>query len=604
MRSRRLIPIVLATAAAVMAALVYLNALSNPFVYDDHLTVIENASIRNLADLRSIFLHDVFRPVVNLTYAVDYALWGLVPFGFHLTGLLLHAANVLLTFVLTRKLVIESRPTRVGREPLEAESDSGQVASDKGALSWRRTGSHENSAAFAAAAIYAVHPMMTQAVGYVSGRAEVLCAFFFLAALLSVLEWLETGHKRWLALSIGCWGVSLASKEVGVMLPFVLIAYDALILSRVAAGARRRLARVYGPVLLLVAVAGALRLGTFLLVENASRARFVWGNALVDLDVVRRYVSLMFLPNGQSIFHTARVVTTLANSRALFNVTWLLAVAVITWKLRRREPVVTFGIIWFLLMLVPSAILLVFDIGEAMAEQRVYLAGCGFAMAMGAGFGRLREWPSRHWVPAKVLATVVLGWLLVSLAARTIVRNRIWNDPVLLWSEAVYYSPDIWVPYRGLGDALRERGDYPGAIEAYRGAVQLKPDDAATYLPLGTCLAVTNELREADEAFAKAASLSPGLVEAETGRGVVARLAGRRDEARDRFLNVIKIHPDAILPRQYLAEMYEVEYADPASALRVCREIAALAPQTEGVADCIRRNEIGSAKGAQRPNGR
>jgi Flp pilus assembly protein TadD len=197
-----------------------------------------------------------------------------------------------------------------------------------------------------------------------------------------------------------------------------------------------------------------------------------------------------------------------------------------------------------------------------------------------------------------------LGWLLASLATRTLVRNLIWHDPVLLWSEAVYYAPDIWVPYRGLGDALRERGNWPGAIEAYRMAAQLKPDEAETYLPLGTCLLLAGHYADAENAFAKAASLSPGLMEAETGRGVAERMLGRTAEARDRLLGVIREHPAAILPRQHLAEIYERDFGDHVSALRVCREIEALAPQTEGVAECIRRNEAGTANSAQRPNGR
>src|SRR5207247_10562788 len=82
--------------AALLAGLVYLNALHNPFVYDDYHTVVENRSIDRLADVRAIVLHDVTRPVVNLSYAIDRALWGATPVGFHVTNLLLHMLNVIL----------------------------------------------------------------------------------------------------------------------------------------------------------------------------------------------------------------------------------------------------------------------------------------------------------------------------------------------------------------------------------------------------------------------------------------------------------------------------------------------------------------------------
>jgi len=545
----------MATAAALMAALVYLNVLSNPFVYDDHRVILENLSIRDLSNVRALLLNDVFRPVVNITYAIDYAWWGLVPFGFHVTGVLLHIANVVLLFAFMRRL-------------------AGDAAS-----------------AFAAAAVWAVHPLMTQAVGYVSGRAEVLCALFFLASLLSLRPWLMGRRRAWLMLSLGCWALALASKEVAVMLPFVLVAYDKLLLSPADAGPRKRLARVYVPMLIFVAVAGAARLTVFLAVENVSRASFVWGNVLVGLDVVRRYVSLMFLAAPQSIFHTAQVVTSVLRPLVILNAWWTLAMCILAWRMRRRAPLVVFGTLWFLLMLLPSVTMLVLDIGEPMAEQRMYLAGCGFAMATGAAFGRLREWPPRHWVSARAVVTACLGLLLVVLAARTIVRNNVWSDPVRLWSEAVSNAPDIWIPYRGLGDALRERGDYRGASEAYREAARLRPQEVNTHLALGVSLMMTDRVPEAYSAFAEATRLSPGLEQAEIGQAAAARVLGRTDEARDRFLGVVKAHPDVVLPRLYLAEMYERDYADPATALRLCREVQALAPQTAGVADCISRTQ-------------
>ena len=137
------------SAAALLGGLVYLNALHNPFVYDDYHTVVANASITDLTNVRAIVLGALTRPIVNFSYAVDRAIWGPRPFGFHVTNVLLHMLNVVLLFQLARQL---------GKDTL---------------------------AAFAAAALFAVHPMMTEAVGYISGRSEVLCATFFLLALMA-----------------------------------------------------------------------------------------------------------------------------------------------------------------------------------------------------------------------------------------------------------------------------------------------------------------------------------------------------------------------------------------------------------------------------------
>src|SRR5262245_39243953 len=90
-------------AAAAMAISVYVTALHNPFVYDDYHTVIQNASIRSVTNLRAIFWHDATRPVMNFSYAVDRAAWGAAPFGFHLTNVLFHGLNVVLLFCLARR---------------------------------------------------------------------------------------------------------------------------------------------------------------------------------------------------------------------------------------------------------------------------------------------------------------------------------------------------------------------------------------------------------------------------------------------------------------------------------------------------------------------
>ena len=459
------LPYALAAVAAAMAALVYLNALDNPFVYDDHRVVLENYSIRDLSNVRALFLNDAFRPVVNISYALDYARSGLEPFGYHLTSLLLHMANVVLLFVLVRVLAGDTRSMRgvraVAQSPAPAQptGKSKKRAKGQAPVEWaQETADTATTAAFAAAAVWAVHPLMTQAVGYVSGRSEVLCALFVLVSFLCLRSWVFRRGTAWLALGIGCWVLALASKEVAVMLPVVLLVYDRLLLPQEEGAARKRLARVYVPMLAFVVVAGVARMAVFAGVENVSRASFSWSNILVGLDVVRRYTALMFLGEPQSIFHTAIQPGSMLRPLVILNALWMIALAILAWRIYRRAPLVTLGTIWFVLMLLPSVFMLILDVGEPMAEQRVYLAGCGFAMATGAAFARLRAWPPRHGVSARAVVTAVFGLLLVMLASRTVDRNDVWADPIRLWREAVANAPGIWLPHRGFGDALRDKG--------------------------------------------------------------------------------------------------------------------------------------------------
>lgn len=573
MRQKRWRPIVLCAGAAALAIVVYLNALDNPFVWDDRRTVVENASIRPPLDVRALVYHDLFRPLVNFSYAANYAMGGLSVTGYHVANLFLHALNVVLLFVFTRRTFASWRTVHT---PAKRATRSGDA----------------DAAAFAAAAIFAVHPMMTQAVGYVSGRSEVLCAAFFLAACLAAQQWIADRGRAWIALLGAAWVLALTSKEVAIALPLVVAAY-AVFEPDLDAPARRRMAYLVTVMLGLMAGVGGYRLATLVTVENAGHSQVVGGNVLVGLDMVRRYTSLMAVPLGQSIFHSTSYSDVTAAGRVTLNVLWLAGLCALAWRARRWEPVAGFGVAWFLVLLMPSSFLLLLDIGEPMAEQRVYLAACGFAMACGALHGRLVAWGR-----TRRLARVALPAGLALLAILTVGRNNVWGDPVALWSEAVEREPRVWVPHVGLGDVLRERGDFAAAATAYRDAARLRPE-ARTYLPLATCLLMTGQLEEADQYFERADRLWPGGVDAPMGRALVARLAGRRDEARDRLAAVIQAHPEAVLPRQFLAEMYEREYGDRQAALRICREVQAMAPGAPGVAECIGRNSPADGGGGR-----
>jgi len=224
MRATSWVPVP-AAYAAIGAVLLYANSLNNPFVYDDYRLIVENPTIQDLRGVLPILVRDITRPLVSLSYAADTAIWGARPFGYHMTNVLLHAVNVLLVYWIG----------------LLAASD------------WRRRGGgvfglapEPRVVALAASVLAAAHPVMTQAVGYVTGRSEVLYSLFFLASLLAARQWMRAGGWWWLA-SAALWVLSLASKETAAVLPLVLICYDAWLMDGDHAARRRRVLRFYLP---------------------------------------------------------------------------------------------------------------------------------------------------------------------------------------------------------------------------------------------------------------------------------------------------------------------------------------------------------------------
>lgn len=556
---------VLCTLAATLAILVYLNALGNPFVYDDFRVVVENTGIQDVADWWAIVVLDPTRPLVNFTYALDLAVWGVHPFGFHLTNLLLHGVNVVLLFVLAVRVAEDRRHAAM------------RVAEEDAPL-----------AAFTTAALFAVHPILSQAVGYVAGRAELLCGAFVLCALLAARRWMLGAGPMWWLLALLAWLAAVASKEVGAMLPFVLPLYERLIL-RIPGDARRRvLWRLHAVLLGLGLLAVTVRVAVLMTVQYPGDVTVEWRYVLVQFDVVLRYLTLLAVPSGQTVFH-AVTETTLADARtwiAIAVVTMLVAGAILA---RRRAATASFGVLWFLLLLVPSMALVVFDRGEPMAEHRVYVASMGLFLAAGAAVATLVAVLRDR--PLRLLVYSALALVIAGLAGRTVIRNVIWSSPVTLWAEAVDQAPDHWFPRLLLGEALHAAGRRDEAIAEFRQVIALRPGEAAAYQKLALAYAEAGRYDAARATFVALGEQDPRSPLVSNGLGALALLAGDREAARAHFLESMTRDPGNVGARQALAAMAEEPPGDFAEALRLCREIQQLAPRTPGNDDCIRRNQ-------------
>ena len=526
------LPRVLASFAALLALLSYLNALDNPFVYDDTREIIENPSIGNFTNLSAIFRHYPTRPLTNLTYAVDFALGGLAPRVFHVTSVALHVVNVLLLFTLVRLILGDSR-------------------------SLGRRSALLPVAAFAASALFAVHPLLTEAVGYVSARAEVLVTTFCLASMLCFRAAATGSHVR-SSLTAGAlfFVLALGAKETAVMLPVLLVAYDRLMLHKTGERRSNTLSRVALPLIAVALMLGALRMWRYLQVEHPESAGFSFTHLLTEIDVFRRYVWLLVFPVGQSLVPDVRLVQSPLEIDVLIAVLVIASMIAAGLVTRRHQPVIMLGIVWFFLMLLPSAALIVIaDRGEPMAEHRVYLASCGFFMAC-AGFialSRQNEAPRIRWRLTAV--TLALVGALPTLTALTIARNRVWSDPVRLLADAAGKAPDVWLAQYGLADAHRAQGNCEAAIPVYRRAIALRPQNADGHLGLAQCFLDTLQI----------------------------------NQARDTLRETIAQTPSDVRAHLALATMEERLFNRPDEALRLCREALVHVPSSDEARECVER---------------
>jgi tetratricopeptide (TPR) repeat protein len=581
LRRSRIMAAVIAPAVAIF---VYAGALNNSFVYDDFDTVVANPSLAEPLQPAFILVHSPFRPVVNVSYAIDRVIWGFRPFGYHLTNILLHAAVVALFYLLLLRALADVGK-RLG-DDLPTPADETRL--------WT---------ACICATILAVHPVLSEAVAYVSGRSELLCGLFFVTTLLCARAAIVRMDARaeprtdrrtvpskpvgWMLGAAIAGLLALLSKEVAVALPVVVLAYDWLVIRGPRELRMRRLRLFFLPLAIVTAILAGYRLMA-LMRAGPEPFHAPHLNLLTQAIVIWRYVILLLLPVDQGIMHSVRQVQSVADSMALAAVFGLIAAAVLAFRVRRSFPLAAFGCLWFLAALAPSSS--VVSLREGMAEHRVYVATAGLAVAMAgvvrSQFHRIRLRRSRS------VTMIELGAAVAAvLAVLTVARVRVWESPILLWTEAVSRAPGMWEPHYALGDALRDAGRCGDAVTAYREVVRLRPGHRDGQTNLGICLAQTGKHAEAETAFRTALEIDPAYPRGYTNLAALAVTVGDYDKARQMYLETLRVDPRNVFARMQLARLYEEVFKDYHSAARMCGEARALQPFTPGVVECVDRNQ-------------
>ena len=488
----------------------YANSLGGPFVFDDVASIEQNPSIRSLAG--SLIPPDqqatAGRPVVNFSFAVNYAIHGLAVPGYHLVNIAIHVLAALVLFDLVR-LTLSRRPLA------------------------ERFAAVANPLAFATALLWLVHPIQTECVDYLSVRNESLMALFFLLTLDTAIRAHGASRPGWAMASVLFCGLGMASKEVMVAAPIVVVLYDWAFRSEPPAVVLRRRYRLYVAlastwiILLLLGLGGPKSASTGFTLGVGPVA---W--ALLQCRMVLRYFGLCVWPSPLNFDYGQAHAVEFAELAP-----WVAAMGVVlvgTAILLFRRPRIGFALAWCFVILAPTSSVLPL-VSEVGAERRMYLPLAALvALAVVGGYAivqRFDRWFDRWFDRRHALAGWVLTLCLVAvpLFVLTVRRNTQYAGRVSIWESAVAAGPDNARAHVNLANALRnDLGDLGGAEEHYRVALRLRPGNALAHTNLGSLLAITGRLGEATDEFIMAIEIDPDLAEARAYLAIAEReCAGR-----------------------------------------------------------------------------
>ena len=512
----------------------YCNSLPNEFVWDDVSSVQINKHITSASYIPTIFKSDFhhsgrgqgnfYRPLLTLSFMMDYAVWELDPKGYHFTNMLMHIGVALLVFAVMKGVF------------------------------------EKVTVALAAALLFVVHPIHTQAVTYVSGRGDMLTNLFILLSFL--LYWTvssgadkkASGERgiRDVACIIGsilCYVAALLSKETAIIFPFLVLAGTLIFKER----RNRNVWILLGGLFTVTVVYAILRLTTlkFGVAQPTPPLAERLGPAC---QAFVTYIRLLLVPTG---LHMERTIDSVSPLAIIFTIACLVGAGVFIMKRRRERPGTVFALSWFLIAWVPISG--IYPLNAAIAEHWIYLPSIGLFAFVAATFeemmaGRRGLFSSR---PIRTLAVGIFALILLCFTGLTWRRNKDWRSNQTLYESTLKYAPNSSRVHYNLGVVYEEQDDVEAALKEFLETLRLDPNNAYVRLDIAAIYANAGDARRAATYYIEAIKLNPNdpeIVEAYMNLGMMYQRSGNTVQALQLWRKALELRPDLPMIRDWIAQ--------------------------------------------------
>ncbi len=519
--------------AALVAA--YANHFHNSFHFDDAHTIVNNTSLRELRNIPLFFTdattfsslpsNQSYRPLVSTLLAIDFRLGGIQPFWFHVSIFAFFVAlTLLVAFVIYRLL-----------------QGTGLSSTNR----W---------IAVAAAAWYGLHPANADTVNYIIASSEVIST---LGVIASFAVYLAFPRVRRSCLYTVPAAIAILAKPTAAIFAVLFaihrLLFPAETITDCTTG-RRTLAYFagIGPSFL---ICGA----TLLLVQHMTPHTWVAGAAnarnylITQPYVISQYFKTFFWSTGLSADYDLNPFATTDDPRFWvgFAFVILFTVCAVVATVLKKTRVIGFGLLWFLIALLPTSLL---PLAEVMNDHRIFLPYVGLVIAVAGAVSLLINRRVAYSLPAKIAALCALALFLCANGYATFQRNKVWKSEETLWHDVVLKSPRNGRGLMNYGNTLMAKGDFAGALDYYHRAQQLTPQYSFLLINLAIAEDATNQSAAAEEHFKDALRLAPASPDSYTYYARYLLSHSRAEEARLFLRSALELSSTDLTARELLAQ--------------------------------------------------
>jgi tetratricopeptide (TPR) repeat protein len=463
-----------------------------------------------------------YRPIQMLTYMVDFSLWRLEPFGYHLTNVLLHILVSLSLFVLLKLMTDDRR------------------------------------VAFIGTLFYALHPAHTAAVTYIAGRADPLVALLSMLSLILFHYHFKAQNKYKMSfLYIGSsisFLLALLSKEVAVIFPAIILTYRLFFIEDREVEKSRDVIKFHYISLFIVI------LGVYVLLRMHAlnfqgegiiiSRQPLYSRALTSLKALGMYFVIIFLPLKLHMERSIPYVQTFFENDFLLSTLLLLFMFWLVVRVKRISKMAFFGFLFFIISLLP--VMNIYPMGSNMAEHWLYIPLIGITISLSC-LG-LKLWDGKKGL--RPLLSLLALFYLLFFSYRTFDRNFDWRDEYTIFTHTFNYTPKSIKILNNMGNLFHKEGNFDTAVIFHKKALEINPEEHKTHFNLGHDYEKMGMDDRALQQYEKSIKYKPDYAKAHFNIGNFYLKKGQHDKAIAAYKRAAQCDDFHIGTRNNLGNIY------------------------------------------------